>query len=317
MYVAIAIILRTPHADRVARRRGGEKLTPISIWDIPEQGTRGPKGRHDRAAVTVEAIRLADAGGLDAVTMRGVAAGLGIAPMSLYNYVPTKDHLIQLMVDMAASEYQYPDREPADKRAAIADLARQGRDITRRHPWLPDAMRRPAVFGPNGLAYFEWFLGLLAGCPLDTAAKMEFIAMINGFAVMYGGMEATLAAQQASTGISPDQHAAAQVAALVSAAASGQYPNLAVPCTGLRRGVRLVCAPSRRWRAPRLGPAAVREPAPPCQGDSLTWWCCAEAGWERRDAVMPFSCTETNAVKIIAFQFFPGRGPAHLATQVR
>jgi AcrR family transcriptional regulator len=227
MYVAIAIILRTPHADRVARGRGEEKLTPISIWDIPEQGTRGPKGKHDRAAVTVEAIRLADAGGLDAVTMRRVAAGLGIAPMSLYNYVPTKDHLIQLMVDMAASEYQYPDREPADKRAAIADLARQGRDITRRHSWLPDAMRRPAVFGPNGLAYFEWFLGLLTGSRLDTAAKMEFIAMINGFAVMYGGMEATLAVQQASTGVSPDQHAAAQVAALVSAAASGQYPNLA------------------------------------------------------------------------------------------
>ena len=108
-----AIILRTPHADKVAHGkvlwgRGGGKLTPISIWDIPEQGTRGPKGKYDRAAVTVAAIRLADAGGLDAVTMRGVAAELGIAPMSLYNYVPTKDHLIQLMVDMAASEYRYP-----------------------------------------------------------------------------------------------------------------------------------------------------------------------------------------------------------------
>ena len=103
-------------------------LTPISIWDIPEQGTRGPKGRHDRAAVAAAAIRLADAGGLDGVTMRGVAAELGIAPMSLYNYVPTKDHLIQLMTDMTGGEYRFPDPEPVDKRAAIADLARQGRD---------------------------------------------------------------------------------------------------------------------------------------------------------------------------------------------
>ncbi len=206
---------------------GEKSLTPISIWDIPEQGTRGPKGKYDRTAIAAAAIRLADAGGLEAVTMRAVAAELGIAPMSLYNYVPTKDHLIQLMVDMAGSEYRYPAAEPADKRAAIADLARQGRDITHRHPWLPDAMRRPAVFGPSGLRYFEWFLGLLAGSALDTAAKMEFIAMINGFALMYGGMEATLAAEQASTGVSPDQHAAAQVAALVSAAATGQYPHLA------------------------------------------------------------------------------------------
>ena len=113
------------------------------------------------------AIRLADAGGLDAVTMRGVAAELGIAPMSLYNYVPTKDHLIQLMIDLAGGEYRYPGPESASRRAAIADLARQGRDITRRHPWLPDTIRRPAVIGPNGLRYLDCFLGLLAdrSCP--------------------------------------------------------------------------------------------------------------------------------------------------------
>ncbi len=91
---------------------GEERLTPISIWDIPEQGTRGPKGKYDRAAIAVAAIRLADAGGLEAVTMRAVAAELGIAPMSLYNYVPTKDHLFQLMIDRARSEYRYPDAEP-------------------------------------------------------------------------------------------------------------------------------------------------------------------------------------------------------------
>ena len=202
-------------------------LTPISIWDIPERGSRGPKGKHDRIAVAAAAVRLADAGGLDAVTMRGVAAELGIAPMSLYNYVPTKDHLIQLMMDTVGGEYQYPDPEPAGPRAAIADLARQGRDITRRHPWLADATRRPAVIGPNGLRYIERFLGLLAGSGLDTPEKMEFMAMINGFAIMYGGMDATLASQQASTGVSPDQHLAAQVRAMISAAATGQFPNLA------------------------------------------------------------------------------------------
>jgi len=84
-------------------------------------------------------------------------------------------------------------------------------------------MRRPAVIGPNGLRYIEYFLGLLSGSGLDTTAKLELVGLINGFAIMYGGMEATLA----STGASPDQHQAAQVAAIVSAAASGQYPNLA------------------------------------------------------------------------------------------
>jgi len=60
---------------------------------------------------------------------------------------------------------------------------------------------------------------------------LQFIALINGFAIMYGGMEATLASQQANTGVSPDQHVAAQVAAMVSAVATGQYPNLAAALT--------------------------------------------------------------------------------------
>ena len=71
----------------------------------------------------------------------------------------------------------------------------------------------------------------MAGSGLDTPTRLQFIALINGFAIMYGGMEATLASQQASTGVSPDQHLAAQVAAMVSAAATGQFPNLAAALT--------------------------------------------------------------------------------------
>ena len=159
--------------------------------------------------------------------MRAVAAELGIAPMSLYNYVPTKDHLIQLMTDLVGGEYRWPGPEAADRRAAIADLARQGRDITRRHPWLPDAIRYPPVIGPNGLRYLDCFLGLLAGSRLDTPTKVQFISLINGFAIMYGGMEASLASQPASTGGSMEQYQATQVATMVRAVATGQYPNLA------------------------------------------------------------------------------------------
>ncbi len=85
--------------------------------------------------------------------------------------------------------------------------------------------------GPNGLRYLDCFLGLLAGSGLDTPTKLQFIALINGFAIMYGGTEAMLASQQASTGVSPDEHLATQVAAMVRAAATGQFPNLAAALT--------------------------------------------------------------------------------------
>jgi AcrR family transcriptional regulator len=199
----------------------------VPIWSLPEHGERGPKPRHSRTAVAEAAVRVADAEGIDAVTMRRIAAELGVGTMSLYNYVPTKDHLVQLMIDQTAGEYVYPRRPPDDKRAAIADLARQGRDLVQRHHWLPVVMHRPPVMGPNALRYVDYFLGLLADTRLDNMAKMEVIALINGFALMYGGTQAALAEERARTGITAEEQAAAPVATLVAAAASGQYPNLA------------------------------------------------------------------------------------------
>jgi AcrR family transcriptional regulator len=162
--------------------------------------------------------------------MRRVAAELGIANMSLYNYVPSREHLAQLMTDQLAGEYAYPAAPAPDPRAAIADLARQARDIAERHPWLAGLMQRPLPPGPNGLRYLDYFLGLLAGSRLYTGAKMEVIAMISGFATMYGAMQAALPAEPAGTA-SAVQHNAAQVRAFARAAASGRYPNLAAALT--------------------------------------------------------------------------------------
>jgi AcrR family transcriptional regulator len=212
--------------------RANAKRTPVAgarpgsqaaIWDIPERGSRGPKPRYDRAAIAATAVRIADAHGMDGLTMGRVASTLGIATMSLYNYVPAKDHLAQLMIDQLAGEYIYVPLPPPDQRSAITDLARQARDIARRHPWLPALLHRPAPPGPNGLRYLDYFLGLLAGTELDTGAKLEIIALISGFATMYGSMQATLA----NAGTSADENAAAQVRAFAQAASSGQYPNLA------------------------------------------------------------------------------------------
>jgi AcrR family transcriptional regulator len=192
---------------------------PASIWDFPEHGSRGPRARHDRAAVAALAVRIADAEGLDAVTMRRLAGELGIAVMSLYNYVPAKEHLVQLMTDQLAGEYAYPVRPPPDPRAAIADLARQTRDIARRHAWLAGLLHPPMPPGPNGLRYLDYFLGLLADSRLGTGARLEIITMIRGFATMYGAMQAAPA--------SPSEQTTAQVQALTRAAAQGRYPNLA------------------------------------------------------------------------------------------
>ena len=218
-----------PPARRPRGTRGRDQpaapadLHLMSVWELPERGTRGPKPRHDRAEIASAAVRIADAEGLDGLTMRRVAAELGMATMTLYNYLPTKDHLAQLVIDKLAAEYAYPQAPPADKRSAIAELARQARDIARRHPWVATLMQPPYPPGPNGLRYLDYFLGLLDGSGLDTGAKLEVIALISGFATMYGAMHATLARQ----GVTGGQHAGMHARAFARAAASGRYPNLA------------------------------------------------------------------------------------------
>jgi Tetracyclin repressor-like, C-terminal domain len=67
------------------------------------------------------------------------------------------------VIDTLAGEYAYPQAPPADKRSAIAELARQAREIARRHPWLARLMQIPCPPGPNGLRYLDYFLGLLDG----------------------------------------------------------------------------------------------------------------------------------------------------------
>jgi len=165
-----------------------------SIWDLPERGSRGPKARQDRTAAAAAAVRIADAHGMTAVTMRRVAGELGLATMSLYTYVPTKDHLAQLMIDYVAAEYVY--RDDLLPREGVLALAGQAREIARRHPWLASLMQRPMAPGPNGLRYLDYFLGLLATSSLDTGAKLEVIGLISGFATLYGVMQAALAGER-------------------------------------------------------------------------------------------------------------------------
>ena len=64
----------------------------------------GPAPAHTREEIAAAAIALADAEGIAAVTMRRVAAAIGLTAMSLYNYLPRKDDLYDLMLDTALGE---------------------------------------------------------------------------------------------------------------------------------------------------------------------------------------------------------------------
>ena len=93
----------------------------------------------DRISVLRGAVLLADETGLDAISMRAVAARLGVVPMALYKHVADKEDLLSGMVDLVISEYEVPENE-GSWRDSVRARVLDARAALRRHPWLRRAI---------------------------------------------------------------------------------------------------------------------------------------------------------------------------------
>lgn len=189
--------------------------------ETPMAGTprrRGPRPRHTRQDVVRAAVAIADAGGLDAVTIRAVAGRLGTGVMSLYSYVPDKQTLVYGMVEEVSGELGLPGPS-GDWRADMHLLARRQRAVLLRHPWLIAAASRLQPLGPATLAVVEFALGALEPTGLDARARLETFALVNGFVLGLVRTELTAAPDPAQ--------AAAQAARLQELLGTGRYPRFA------------------------------------------------------------------------------------------
>ncbi|MEC4612646.1 TetR/AcrR family transcriptional regulator [Tsukamurella tyrosinosolvens] len=145
------------------------------------RGRKGPKQRLTVDEVVASAIELADAEGLPAVTMRALAGRLGVGPMSVYTYVPTRDVLVALMVDAVAAAQ--PLVEPLDTlRDSLAAAVRARRDEYLAHTWLLDAPSWRDVLGPGKIGQYEAQLALLEDVPISDLERDWLIVLLESFA---------------------------------------------------------------------------------------------------------------------------------------
>src|SRR6266508_448536 len=133
--------------------------------------TAEPRGRLSRARVLRAAIAHADAGGLEAVTMRNLAEELEVAPMALYRHVANKDDLIDAMIDVVFSEISLP-LGGADWRTAMRQRAISVREALSRHRWAIGLMESRRSPGPANLRHHDAVLGCLraAGFSIEMTA---------------------------------------------------------------------------------------------------------------------------------------------------
>lgn len=187
-------------------------------------------------AIVATAIAIADRGGLDAVTMRGVGQQLGASGMALYRHVASREMLVELMVDEVVGRFAATGPRPRSWRAALAEAARQEWRTYRTHPWVlaATATFRPPL-GPNMLAAMERALASFDGLGLSGVERLCLLGTVTS----YGQGLALSWLQDSAAEPDPEAMAAwwrAQLAEAEAGAAEPRYPRLAAVAVELSAG---------------------------------------------------------------------------------
>ena len=179
------------------------------------------------ARVAAAAVAIADEEGLGSVSMRRVAAELGMATMSLYRHVADKDDLLMQMMDAVFAEHPLPEVPSSEGWRDRLELAgRMLWAIFRRHPWLAPALSvtRPQPVA-NALPYTEWVLASLDGLGLDLptafTAHLTLFNYVRGTAI---NVESETEAE-ALTGLNAEEWMNTQEPALRRILATARFPH--------------------------------------------------------------------------------------------
>ena len=150
-----------------------------------KDGDRGPLSRD---LVMAAAIALADASGIDALSMRRLGAALGVEAMSLYNHVANKDDLLDGIVDIVLSDVDLS--TDGDWKRTLRRIGMSTHAALMRHPWAAELMLSRAI--PTRFRYMETVLGTLRRGGLTVTqtdhAYHAFDSYVAGFTLWRAGI---------------------------------------------------------------------------------------------------------------------------------
>lgn len=167
----------------VDRTGSGEPSRTLALlWGEQTAPRKGPSRSVTVEQVVDAALRVADDGGLAAVTTRAVADAVGISPMSVYTYVPGKPELLDLMVDALYARMKRPAWDGGSWRERLVVLAEANRALLLAHPWLTEiaALSRPPL-GPGVMAKYEHELSAFDGTGLSDVDVDAALTYLLGF----------------------------------------------------------------------------------------------------------------------------------------
>jgi AcrR family transcriptional regulator len=198
-----------------------------SLWERLERPAPAPRQTLSPQRIATVAVAVADAEGLDAVTMRRLATELGVAPMAAYRHLSGKDDLLELMLDHVYRELELPG-ESAGWRETLREIAVRTRELMHRHPWLaqlpPSAV---LALTPSRTAVAERSLRALNELGLDADTAMAVATTVSSYTHGAVSSEIAMRLLMAGQGWSDEQQVyksrAPQLTYLLD---SGRFPML-------------------------------------------------------------------------------------------
>lgn len=154
------------------------------LWGRRSVGLRGPKAGMSVDDIVAAAIAIADAEGLEAVSMARVAKQLGFTTMSLYRHVSNKDELLQLMWNASADGVETIEITGETWRERFRCWALLQREAVERHIWIVHMPLATPPLAPNSLIWVERGLETLEGTGLTDATKMRLLGLVSAYTLI-------------------------------------------------------------------------------------------------------------------------------------
>jgi len=147
----------------------------------PTTGARGPRAKVTTSQAVDAAIALADDEGLDAVSVRRLAARLRVTGNALYTHVGSRDDLLVLMADAVRARRPRTPYAVASWRERVQQVAEADLALYAAHPWLLDVTDQRTAFGPGTIAAYDHQLHALDGTGLRDVERDAALTFVSDF----------------------------------------------------------------------------------------------------------------------------------------
>jgi len=162
----------------------------MSTSERPRHRGAGQRAGLTRELVLAAARRIADTEGVDRLTMRRLAAELGVLPNALYTYVPDKEALLDALIDDLLAGVEADGPADGDWRDGLARVMDSSRRLLLAHPQLvPVFLTRPGM-GPNAVRLGEITFGLLRRGGLEGERAVEAFRVLLIYSLGFAAFQA-------------------------------------------------------------------------------------------------------------------------------